>query len=181
MDLDTRNGGAEQNQLWLRAGKRFRDLTLARKIIAGTGNVFFPEAVVVATWFKVEALDQLAGPQNTFQLILAYHRRGTTWAILSYAQLEYFASTVGSFAEVFFADAVLTGGVRQSIALVTSDDSMNELLNGTNCNRQGIYAFPLDSNATNAPQPCGLFGRSILCPLTFCGIFGRFLGLCQVV
>jgi hypothetical protein len=180
MDLDTRNGGANQNQLWLRVGSRKSDLTLARKIIARTGTFFIPQVAVVATWFKVEAFERLSGPQNTFQLILAYNRAGTTWAILAYAQLEYFASTVGSFADVFLTDSVLIGGARQQIALVNSVDSMHQLLNGTNCNRPGTYAFPIDSSPTNAPQQCGLLGRSIFCLLTFCGIFGRLLGLCKV-
>ena len=41
-------------------------------------------------------------------------------------------------------------------------------------------------NPTNAPtgrpagaKTCGLFGLSIFCPLTGCGIIGRFLGFCQ--
>lgn len=33
---------------------------------------------------------------------------------------------------------------------------------------------------TPAPirEPCGLFGLSIFCPFTFCGVFGRLIGLC---
>jgi hypothetical protein len=30
-----------------------------------------------------------------------------------------------------------------------------------------------------APQRCGLFGLSLFCPRTRCGIFGRLLGLCR--
>jgi hypothetical protein len=30
-----------------------------------------------------------------------------------------------------------------------------------------------------APPRCGLLGLSIFCPFTFCGVFGRLLGLCR--
>ena len=35
------------------------------------------------------------------------------------------------------------------------------------------------SMAPPSQEPCGLLNLSIFCPLTFCGIFGRLLGLCR--
>jgi hypothetical protein len=32
---------------------------------------------------------------------------------------------------------------------------------------------------TGGNKKCGLFGLSIFCPITFCGIFGRLFGLCN--
>lgn len=71
-DIDTRNGGVNQNQLWLGAGNNTNELRTSRDIIAGNGTLFSPRAVVVATWYKVEAFDRQAGPQNTCQLTMAY-------------------------------------------------------------------------------------------------------------
>jgi hypothetical protein len=39
--------------------------------MAGTEVSFNPEAIVVATWLKVEAFEQRDGPQNTFQVAMA--------------------------------------------------------------------------------------------------------------
>jgi hypothetical protein len=151
MNMDTRNGGgANQNELWLRAGTNPSDLTVARDIISGTGTAFTPQAMVVATWHKVEAFDRRAGPQNTFQVAMAYSETtGSTWAILAYSQLEYFeAAGNSSAANVFFQDAV---NRQRQVAFVNSTDSMNDLLTGTNCNRPGMYAFPVFSVVTRAP------------------------------
>ena len=185
MDMDTRNGGVGQNELWLRVGTRADDVTLARDIIAGNGTIFIPQVVVVATWFKVEAFEQRAGPQNTFQLIIAYSATGTAFAIFAYSQLEFFESqSFGQIqAQVFFSDAV-TGGQSQTIAFVDSTESMERLLNETNCNRTGVYVFEINKGGpteapTPAPTDCGLFGGSLFCPLTLCGLFGRALGLCE--
>jgi Subtilase family len=40
-------------------------------------------------------------------------------------------------------------------------------------------AAALDSMMIKAPTKCGLFGWSLFCPFTFCGFFGRLLGLCR--
>jgi hypothetical protein len=45
-----------------------------------------------ATWYKVEAHNQRAGPQNTFHVAMAYRGNGETWAILAYTQLQLFQS-----------------------------------------------------------------------------------------
>jgi subtilisin family serine protease len=37
----------------------------------------------------------------------------------------------------------------------------------------------LDSMSIKAPTKCGLFGWSIFCPFTLCGVFGRLLGFCR--
>lgn len=89
-DIDTRNGGANQNQIWLRTGNRTDDLKRARDIIAGSGTFFAPQAVIVATWFRVEGCCRRVGPQNTFQLALAYSATGETWAIFAYEQLQFY-------------------------------------------------------------------------------------------
>jgi Reeler domain len=36
-----------------------------------------------------------------------------------------------------------------------------------------------DDDKEIKPKRCGLFGLSIFCPFTFCGMLGRFLGLCR--
>jgi hypothetical protein len=32
---------------------------------------------------------------------------------------------------------------------------------------------------TPVHKPCGLLGLRLFCPLTLCGLFGRFSGLCH--
>jgi hypothetical protein len=149
-NIDTRNGGANQNQLWLRAGNDTNDLNLARDIIAGNGTLFAPQAVVVATWYKVEAYDRSAGPQNTFQVIVPYSETGETWAIFAFSQLHFFKSLNSNIASVDFFD--VTGTIRQPIFTVNSNTTMNQLLNGTNCNRTGIYTHRINMGGpTKAP------------------------------
>jgi AMOP domain/Nidogen-like len=138
-DIDTRNAGLDQNQLWIRAGMNATDVSLARDIIAGTGNSFTPQATIVATWYKVEEYPTLAGPQNTFQLVMAYDEAGTTWAIFAYTQIQF---TGTRSAVVGFNDA--RGLVGELIAVLTDANIGNNLLNGTNCNRRGIYAFKVN-------------------------------------
>lgn len=204
MDIDTRNGGADQNQVWLHVGDRSEDLHLARDLIAGNGTLFVPQALVVATWYKVEAAIQLSGPQNTFQLAMAYSETGETWGIFSYSQLQYFQSNRTVAALVEYKNSNF--GVIQSFFRIGSNSAMNSLFSGTNCNRTGTYVFrihqggptkaptsaptkaptsaPTKAPATTAPPSnaptatCGLLGWSIFCPLTLCGIFGRWLGFC---
>ena len=36
-----------------------------------------------------------------------------------------------------------------------------------------------DENGETEPSSCGLFGMSMFCPFTLCGMLGRFLGLCR--
>jgi hypothetical protein len=174
LDIDTRNGGAGQNEVWLRVGTNPTDLTLAKNIISGTGksNAFTPEAVVVGTWYKVEAGDRRAGPQNSFQGIMAYDASGTTWAIFAYAQLEYFDSDNDNNAKVELLSSTQVF-LNQDLFLVNSNATMNQLLSGTNCGIPGIYAYKV------LQTTCGLLGLRIFCPFTFCGIFGRLLGLCN--
>jgi hypothetical protein len=38
--VDTRNGGMDQNEIWLRVGSNPTDLTLAKNIFAAGGGVF---------------------------------------------------------------------------------------------------------------------------------------------
>jgi AMOP domain/Nidogen-like len=136
-DIDTRNGGSNQNQLWIRAGTNATDLNLAKDIIAGTGNSFSPQAVVVATWYKVEEYPQIAGPQNTFQLVMAYDEAGITWAIFAYIQIQFTRRAV-----IGFNDA--RGLIGELIAGPVDQEIGNRLLNGTNCNRKGIYAYQVN-------------------------------------
>jgi hypothetical protein len=204
-NIDTRNGGEGQNELWLRAANRTSDLIVAKDIIAGTGTNFSPQAAIVATWFKVEAFEQRAGPQNTFQLAMAYNAAGETWAILAYSQLEYFRNEIDTATFVMVQNAL--GELAISIAEINSTASMNALLNGTNCNRTGTYVFAVNAAPTKAPTQaptklptkaptnapvavpaptiaparattCGLFRRGIFCPFTLCGFFGRWVGWC---
>jgi Nidogen-like len=170
-DIDTSNAGAGQNEIWFRVGTNTTDLALAKDIIAGTGESFTPEAVIVGTWYKVEAFKQRAGPQNTFQNIIAYDKSGTTWAIFAYAQLEYFETQTDSRAIVALV-SLSRASTNQYLFRVDSNATMNKLLSESNCGIPGIYAYKVT-------QPCGLFGFSILCPFTFCGTFGRILGLCK--
>jgi hypothetical protein len=74
----------------LRVGNSTRDLILARDIVAGTGKIFNPQAIIVATWYKVDSFRRQIGQQNTFQLIMPYSATGETWAIFAYTQLEFF-------------------------------------------------------------------------------------------
>jgi hypothetical protein len=90
MDMDTGNGGIDQNQIWLRVGNKTSDLLLARDSIAGNGTLFNPQKMMVATWYKVEAYYQRTGPENTFQLIMAYSDTGATYGIHAYTQLQFF-------------------------------------------------------------------------------------------
>jgi Nidogen-like len=168
-----------QSELLIRAsGSITEDLTLAQEIIASTGrNGFNPQAIVVATWYKVEALNCTPGQQNTFQLIMPYSDTGETWVILAYSQLQWFASPWLSrdFATVLF-DWPEGKPTPTFYYVVNSTETMIQLLTGTNCNRKGIYAYRV-----NAPPPVrkrGVFGFGILCPLTLCGFFGRLFGLC---
>lgn len=170
VDIDTRNGGEGQNELWFRVGTNATDLTLAKNIIAGTGKSFSPEVVIVGTWNKVEAFERNAGPQNTFQVVVAYDESGTTWAIFAYAQLEFYSPSIGDKTNVGFVTSS-RNSPDQTLFIVNSNATMNELLTGTNCDIPGVYAFKVI-------QTCGLFGLSIICPFTFCGFFGRLLGLC---
>jgi cysteine-rich repeat protein len=147
MFLDTSNGGTDQNQIWFRVGNTTSDLNLARDIIADYGTVFNPQVVMVATWYKVEAYYQRAGPQNTFQLIMAYSDTGATYGIHAYTQLQFFQSDAGNVATVKYTDDF--GVPFLSIATVNSNTAMNELQNGTNCNRTGIYVYQINAS------PCG--------------------------
>jgi cysteine-rich repeat protein len=146
MSLDTGNGGTDQNQIWLRVGNKTSDLNLARDIIADYGTVFNPQVVIVATWYKVEAFYQRAGPQNTFQLIMAYSDTGATYGIHAYTQLQFFQSDNENVASVEYINDF--GVPFLSIATVNSNTAMNELQNGTNCNRTGIYVYQINA-------PCG--------------------------
>jgi hypothetical protein len=214
MNIDTSNGGADQNQVWLRVGKNQSDLQLARDIIAGNGTLFAPQAIIVATWYKVEAAPRRVGPQNTFQLAMAYSETGETWVIYAYSQLEYFASSTTTNNASYVEYKNSTNRVVQNFFTINSNTTMMSLLNGTNCNRTGTYAYRINKGGptkaptksptkpptkaptkpptkapikvptkvpTVAPIPdhCGLLGWSIFCPLTFCGILGRWLGFCQ--
>jgi AMOP domain/Nidogen-like len=136
-DIDTRNAGLDQNQLWIRAGMNATDLNLARDIIAGTGFSFTPQAAIVATWYKVEEFSRRAGPQNTFQLVMAYDEAGTTWAIFAYTQIQFTRGAVVGFND-------FRGLVGELIAVVTDANVGNNLLNGTNCNRRGVYAYQVN-------------------------------------
>jgi Nidogen-like len=190
MDIDTGNGGIDQNEVWSRAGNSSIDLNLARDIIAGTGTLFTPQSILVATWYKVEAHSRRVGAQNTFQLAMPYSATGETWAIFAYPQLQYYQS--GGFnpnvASIGINDRDFNP--QQTINNVASLTAMNALANGTNCNRTGIYVYRVSKGVpTNAPvspttvaptpEKCGLFGWGIFCPRTFCGIFRRWLRLCQ--
>lgn len=57
-DVDTRRGGDNQNQDWLRIRS---------------------SAMVVGTWNKVEDFEQVNGRQNTVQLIIPYSDTGRFW------------------------------------------------------------------------------------------------------
>jgi hypothetical protein len=186
---DISNGGENQNQVWFRVGNQTSDLNLARDIIATrrNGTLFAPQAIVVGTWYKVEAYGR-RGPQNTFQLVIAYSDTGETWVIFAFSQLQYYSSATYTAAHVDY------------IGDIGSNATMYSLLNGTNCKRMGTYAYRVNAAPTNTPTKtptraptktptraptkspttkCGLFGWSIFCPFTFCGIFGRWLGFCS--
>lgn len=192
MQFDTSRGGKDQNQVWVRVGNETSDLTLARDIIAGNGTIFNPQAILVATWFNVEQFSQAAGAQNTFQLIVAWSDTGETWAIYTYSRLEYFAGTIG----VSYTDK--SGVPLRTLFTIRDNATMTAALGGSNCNRKGVYAIRINQGGptkapTNTPTVspttaptlaptranCGLFGWSIFCPFTFCGIIGRWLSFCQ--
>jgi hypothetical protein len=105
MDIDITNGGANQNAVWLRAGTNPNDLTVARDTIAATGNTFTPQAMIVATWYKVEAFNERVGEQNTFQLAMPYSKTEKTCSILSYPQLEFYQSGNGNVAWSTISDS----------------------------------------------------------------------------
>jgi hypothetical protein len=149
LNIDTRNGGSNQNQIWLRAGNNSNDLILARDIIAGYGTLFTPQAILVATWYKVEAFSQRVGAQNTFQCIMPYSATGESWLILAYSQLQFFRDAIFSRADVRFTNP--SGQLQQQVATVDSNTTMNRLLNGTNCNRTGVYVFRVNAGTTQAP------------------------------
>lgn len=62
--IDTRNGGVDQNQISFHVGNNTADLDIARNIIAFNGTVFRPQAMMVATWYKVETLEKGQGIQK---------------------------------------------------------------------------------------------------------------------
>jgi Nidogen-like len=206
MDLDTRNGGRNQNQVALRVGNDTRDSNLARDIIAGTGTLFIPQATVVATWYKVEAKERRVGAQNTFQLIMAYSETGETWVIFAFSQLQFYQSAGFSPNVARVGYYLFPGDDSQYFADVNSLVNMNLLLTSSNCNRKGIYSYRINAGGptkaptkvptktpTNtptkaptmvpslAPTPakCGVFGWSIFCPQTLCGVLGRWFGWCK--
>jgi hypothetical protein len=110
---------------------------VARDIIDGNGTLFAPQAVIVATWYKVEAFNGRIGPRNTFQLFMAYSETGETEAIFAYSQLEYFESPSYNVTYVDYQKS--NGDVVQSFFVIDSNTTMNSLLNGTNCNRTGTF------------------------------------------
>jgi hypothetical protein len=141
-NIDTRNGGVDQNQMWLRAGNRTEDLNMARDIIAGNGTLFSPQAVLVATWYRIEAFNRQAGPQNTFQLAMAYSVTGETWLIFAYAQLLFVQ--VRTLFQAVLEYRNRQGGVMQNFFTIDSNATIYTVLNGTNCNRPGIYAHRIN-------------------------------------
>jgi hypothetical protein len=58
-----------------------------------------------------------------------------------------------------------------------------------NHRRRGAFRIKLDPCLTQSAQKkevkttpeCGILGLSLFCPLTFCGVFGSLLGLCNAV
>jgi hypothetical protein len=242
------------NELWMRVGNRTNDLTLARDIISGTGNTFTPQATVVATWNRVLNSNRVLGTSAfTFQIAIPYSASGETWVIFAYGVIPFLTSNLGPFIEVENS----AGLQRQFFLAVDNGIQSNQLLNGTNCNRSGVYAFQVNAAPTQSPThvptevssniptqspthapthaptddpsnsptqsptktptkattnpptkspiqfrskaptkppvpgpvmdevvvsiptKCGLLGRRIFCPITFCGVLGRWLDLCQ--
>lgn len=158
------------------------------------------QAILVDTWYKVESKPLVEGAQNTFQLIMVWSATGETWAIYAYSQLEFFANNL----RVDYVNS--TGSTVQTLFTIRDNATMTEVLKGSNLNRPGIYAIRINQGGptrapTNIPTMtptaaplnaltkaptlaptrarCGLLGWNIFCPFTFCGVFGRWLGLCQ--
>jgi Nidogen-like len=160
-DLDTSNGGSDQNLLWVRTGTSLNDLKMARDIIAGAGTLFHPQAIIVATWYKVEAFNKRRGAQNTFQLAVPYSATGTTWVIFAYSQLQFYQSD--SFTRAVVSYNTMGAGSNPYF-FVDTNDKMIALLNGTNCNRTGVYAFPINTAPTKAPTKAPTFAPATNAP-----------------
>lgn len=142
-DIDTRNGGDGENELWIRAGTDTNDLENANAIVAGTGaSQFLAEAAIVATWNKVEAYSRRVGAQNTFQLTMAYSAEGETWAIFAYAQLEFFTNASTDRAVVGFNDEA--GLIGELINIIEDAETMSLLVEETNCGIPGVFAYRVD-------------------------------------
>ena len=137
-DIDTRNGGDDKNQLWFGAHREPSDLETAATLVSGTGNTVEFEAVLVATWLRVEAFSRRSDRQNTFQLTVAYNEE-ETWAILSYEQLQFFMTSTSDFSVVGFNDR--PGLLGELIQSIRTEADMTKLQQGTNCGRRGTYAF----------------------------------------
>lgn len=150
-DVDTRNGGAEINQLWARVSTSAADLEIATTIINGTGSSFEPDDIFVATWYKVEAFDQRVGPQCTFQLAMAYTEQ-ETWVIFSYEQLEFFSAELNNFTAIGFNDGLGVQG--ELIGIVDNNETMNDLVFQTNCGIPGTYAYRINQEIEfTTPMP----------------------------
>lgn len=123
---------------FLRLTFRDDDRRVAETIIrrVGGGSVSFTaEYVIVATWNQY-VLDEmyLTDAENTFQLAITYD--GTeAWAILSYGAIEFW----GSYAVAGFN----YDGQRTRWFEVQGGSELPNMLSGTNCGRQGTYAFKL--------------------------------------
>jgi hypothetical protein len=155
-NIDTRNGGPDQNQRWWRVGTAPDDLHVARDIIAGNGACFTPQAV--ATWYKVEAYQQRAGPQNTFPGILAWSDTGETWTIFAYTQLQFYETDRRAYASVGFINGDAT--LQNILSEVNNASPRDQLLNWTNCRRLGIYAF-----LSNEPTPVAPVALTPVAPI----------------
>jgi Nidogen-like len=177
-------GNSSEHEYWTRAGNRSDDLALVKDILAGIAASFIPQAVVVSTWYKVEpqTFDRpRTGKNNTFQLIMPYSDTGETWVIFAYVQLDYFSvPSLDDGASVGYFNGRPQPFFERSFFFINSTEAMMQLLSGSNCNRKGIYAYQV--NGPNKPpaaaKKCGLFGLGIFCPLTLCGLFGRWFGFC---
>jgi hypothetical protein len=101
INIDTSNGGTDQNEVWLRVENSTRDLILARDIVAGTGKISNPQAIIFATWYKVDSFRRQIGQQDTFRLIMPYSATGETWVIFAYTQLESFRVQLQDRSTVF--------------------------------------------------------------------------------
>jgi len=164
-DIDTRNGGDNQNELFVRASTDPQDTATAEGLVhrlGGEAALFSPGATVVATWHQVEAFSRQVGEQNTFQLIVAYDDQ-KTYVIFDYRQLEFWESDTSMNTVIGFNDNL---GIEGSlIATLESNEDMEALLFGTNIDLPGTYVYRVDQSVE--VSGCGILSFEPIARPTF--------------
>ncbi|GKY93227.1 hypothetical protein MPSEU_000290400 [Mayamaea pseudoterrestris] len=102
------------------------------------------DAVLVATWYRVESFGDAYGPgaTDTFQLAMAWNDE-ETWAIYSYGQLDFFGSSPHGSAIGFNGRGGSEGGL---VGVSDSPEDADILMTGSNIGHAGVFAFEVSES-----------------------------------